>query len=144
MAVPGRKPKPKALVRHRNRPVHDWTEVPDVPFTEAPKLPLRTPLGQPWEPSVRRWYAAVSTMPHCVLWAGSDWEFAFDTAWCLQALHQGGTRMAAEVRAREKVLATTADARRDQRVRYYLSDDAGATETDETVTRLDDYYYRDL
>ncbi len=141
MAIKGRKPKPNGQVRHRVPPVHDWVEVANVPFTAAPKLPSRTPTGVSWLPTVRRWYKSVSTMPHASMWIGSDWEFVFDTAWCLQALHRGDTRMAAEVRARGKVLGTTADARRDQRIRY-VSADAGATDTDDVVTELD--YYRSL
>ncbi len=141
MAIKGRKPKPYGQVRHRVTPVHDWVEVANVPFTEASKLPSRTPLGELWMPSVRRWYKAVSTMPHCVLWQPAEWEFVYDTAWLIQAMHAGNTRLASEVRAREKVLGTTADARRDQRIRY-VSDDVGATDTDDVVTELD--YYRAL
>lgn len=81
-------------------------------------------------------------MPHCVLWAVSDWEFVFDTALLKEFLMFGGsTSLATEIRNREKVLATTADARRDQRIRYVSADDS-STGSDETVTRLDDF--RDL
>ncbi|MGI8614625.1 MAG: hypothetical protein ACR2KL_11890 [Nocardioidaceae bacterium] len=81
-------------------------------------------------------------MPHCVLWAASDWEFVYDTATVKDRfLAFGGTSLATELRNREKVLATTAEARRDQRIRY-VSADAGATDTDDVVTELD--YFRSL
>ncbi len=140
MAVPGTKPKPAGQARNRNKPTHDWTEVPDVAFAGGPKLPTKMPNGLPWPASTRRWWAVVSSMPHCSLWSASDWEFAFDTALLKAQFHaEGGTGLATEIRNRERVLGTTADYRRDLRIRYVEAVEAdGAPD----VTRLDDY--RDL
>ena len=57
-------------------------------------------------------------MPHCSLWTEADWQFAIDTACVAAAFHAGDARVAGELRQREKVLGTTADARRDVRIRY--------------------------
>jgi hypothetical protein len=75
-------------------------------------------------------------MPHCVLWSESDWEFALDTAFVKGIFHmQGSNVYATELRNREKVLGTTADYRRDLRIRY--ADPKPAVQT--SVTNLDDY-----
>ena len=114
MAVPGTKPSdgPK---RFTGPPTHQWVDVPDVPYAgPRPRLPLRD-----WHPSTRRWWATVSKMPHCVLWAASDWEFAITTALVADAFFATGSAGAAvELRQREKLLGTTLDARRDLRIRY--------------------------
>lgn len=57
-------------------------------------------------------------MPHCVLWEKSDWQFAKDTAIIAAAFHAGDLVRAQELRQREKIMGTTADARRDLRIRY--------------------------
>lgn len=140
MPVAGRKPKPEGQARNRNKPTHDWTEVEDAPFEDAPKLPKAQPDGRPWPVWTKRWWQVVSTMPHCKLWSESDWEFAFDTAALKATFHtEGGTGLATEIRNREKVLGTTADFRRDLRIRYV---DPAEQETPAEVTKLDDY--RDL
>lgn len=208
MPVAGRKPKGDGRVRHRVKPVHNWTEVPDVPFEHAPvELPEKPrnaelpdppeparPLGaqgrklwertwraaggapvdeeallvlceqtdervtlrvkvlrdkdarqraalraldaqiaqglaalglqsartvpERWPAETRRWWRAVSRMPHCSLWTDADWQFALDTACVAAAFHAGDARVASELRQREKILGTTADARRDLRIRY--------------------------
>jgi hypothetical protein len=79
-------------------------------------------------------------MPHCVLWAGSDWEFAEMTAELVAEFHAGDLRLAVEIRNREKVLGTTADYRRDLRIRYVPAVAEAGGESN--VTRLSDY--RDL
>lgn len=207
MPVAGRKPK-SGPVRHRVKPVHNWTDVPDVPFDSAPvELPEKPrgadapeppeparPLGsqgrklwartwraaggapideeallvlceqtdervtlrvkvlrdkdwrqraalraldtqvaqglaalglqsartvpERWPAETRRWWLAVSRMPHCVIWTDADWQFAIDTACVAAAFHAGDARVAGELRQREKVLGTTTDARRDLRIRY--------------------------
>lgn len=140
MPVTGRKPKPEGQARNRNKPTHDWTEVEDTPFADAPKLPKAQPDGRPWPAWTRRWWAVVSTMPHCRLWSDSDWEYAFDTAALKATFHtEGGTGLATEIRNREKVLGTTADYRRDLRIRYV---DPAAPKPVAEVTQIDDY--RDL
>lgn len=79
-------------------------------------------------------------MPHCTLWHPSDWEFAIDTALIAAEFHDGVVKAATELRNREKVMGTTAEYRRDIRVRYVEPSE----ETVETagVTSLDEY--RDL
>ena len=92
MPVPGRKAKPEGQARNRNKPTHDWTEVPDVPFKGAPKLPAKMPNGLPWPTWTKRWWRVVSSMPHCALWSDADWEFAFDTAAQQMLGARGGER----------------------------------------------------
>ena len=141
MPVPGRKPKPDGQSVNRNKPTHDWTEVVDEPFANPPKLPKSMPNGLPWPSWTKRWWQVVSTMPHCVLWTASDWEFAYDTAALKAVFHLSPhNAMATEIRNREKVLGTTADYRRDLRIRYV--DAKVETEAPAEVTKLDDY--RDL
>lgn len=139
MPVVGRKPKPAGQARNRTTPAHDWAEVPNVPFAAAPSLPSKQPDGRLWPAWTRRWWQVVSSMPHCCLWSGSDWEFAFDTAFLKARFHvDGGASLATEIRNRERVLGTTADFRRDLRVRYVEPSAVAPVE----VTQLDDY--RDL
>jgi len=75
-----------------------------------------------WPAETRRWWAAVSRMPHCVLWSAADWQFALDSAVVAATFHAGDVRVAAELRQREKILGTTHDARRDLRIRYVEPD----------------------
>lgn len=140
MPVAGRKPKPAGQAVNRTKPTHDWTEVVDTPFKDGPKLPTKRPDGRAWPAWTKRWWNVVRAMPHCALWTQSDWEFAFDTAELKAKFHtEGGTGLATEIRNRERVLGTTADYRRDLRIRYVeaVEQDAPAE-----VTNLDDY--RDL
>lgn len=124
MAVKGRKPKPdgQAITRHALK--HDWTDVRDVPFDNAPKLPAKRLLGKPWPPMTRKWWKAISTMPHCILWTEGDWQFAIDTALIVAEFHDGDVKAAAEMRARDKLLGTTMENRRDLRIRYIDPDAA--------------------
>jgi hypothetical protein len=137
--VPGRKPKPDGQKRNRNAPTHEWRAVPNVAY--AGKVPgLPRDIG--WPSSTRRWWRAISRMPHCVLWEPSDWQFALDTALVAKAFHEGDTGRATELRQREKILGVTLDARRDLRIRYI---DPAAPPADEetgtagSVTALHDY-----
>jgi hypothetical protein len=137
MPVPGRIPKPKEQTRHRNRPAHDWADVLDVPFGDGPSLPRTMPNGAPWPAWTKRWWKTLSSMPHCKLWAPSDWEFAFDTAALKAQFHASGrAAMATEIRNREKVLGTTADYRRSLRIRYVT---VVENETPAKVVQFDDY-----
>lgn len=137
MALPGRRPTGKPTV-DRNPRVHDWTEVADAPF-RGEKLPARRPDGRAWPKETRRWWAAVSAMPHCALWRPGDWSFALDTAVIAAKFHEGDDKSAAELRIREKTLGTTHESRMALRIRYVPAD-SGEPAAD--VTRLDDY--RDL
>jgi len=118
MTLPGKKPNEGQPVRHRNAPRHDWTEVEDKPFEDAPPLSKAGPNGRRWPAQTRRWWHAVSTMPHCILWTEADWQFALDTLLLAAAFHSGDMKQANELRQREKIMGTTLDARRDLRIKY--------------------------
>lgn len=146
MPIAGRKPKAdRSQVRHRNPAAHDWTEVPNVPFEGGPKLPTRYRVdaesGQTfavaWPPRTEAWWETVSSMPHCVLWTASDWDFALDTAEVHARFVEGGS--ATELRIREKLLGTTLDARRDLRIRYVEPKASAASGTPGGVVQIDDY-----
>lgn len=119
MPATGRKPNEGKPIRHRVKPTHEWSEVPDVPFAgESPKLPA-TPPGDPsWPTGTRRWWKSITQMPHCILWSEADWQFALDTALVAAEFHRGDMKAATELRQREKVMGTTVDFRRDLRIRY--------------------------
>lgn len=78
----------------------------------------RSPQPTSWPLSTRRWWKAVSGLPHAALWNDGDWQFALDTAQLVAAFHAGDNRLAQEIRRREAIMGTTADARRDLRIRY--------------------------
>ncbi|SED51385.1 hypothetical protein SAMN04490240_4079 [Rhodococcus pyridinivorans] len=126
MPVPGRKPSADGQKRHRGKSDVDWVEVPDVPYDgERPKLPTtRTVVTRDGQEKVRlqtmtrKWWDTISRMPHCVMWTDSDWMFAITTAMVADAAYCGIASAAVELRNREKVLGTTADFRRDLRIRY--------------------------
>lgn len=142
MPVGGRKPKPEGQRRNHHPLVNDWLEVEDVPFVGGPKLPAKRPDGTPWPAATRAWWRAVSTMPHAALWGPSDWSFALDTAHVAAGLHGGDLRQAAELRQREKVLGTTADARRDLRVRYVGAGEVDEEEDTSGLALIEDYRRR--
>ena len=126
MAVTGPKPTGRAILSG-NKPRVDSTDVVNVPFDgEKPELPLEremllksgdvitVPMGK----ATVQWWEKISSMPHCLLWADSDWQYALDTA-KVHAMAQNGVLSAmAELRMREKTLGTTWEARRDLRIRY--------------------------
>lgn len=100
------------------------------------------PVLQEWPTETKRWWKTVSRMPHCVLWTEADWQFALDTALIAAGFHAGDMRLATELRAREKILGTTADARRDLRIRYIDSQETDESESAEdqgSVTAMADY-----
>lgn len=150
MPVPGRKPKPEGQKRNR-MPVLEWTIVPNVPNERRPRLPKWSRRFMPmndgdtqprdWPAATLRWWEVVSAMPHAALWEPSDWQFAYDTALVVAAFHCGMVRFAKEVRDREKILGTTADARRDLRIRYVDPSDGSiaAGEYHASVTAMADY-----
>lgn len=213
-------------MRHRVKPVHDWTEVPNLAFEDGPPLP-RSPQRPPalvapepayplgvngrelwnrawstattppdgdqlvqlcqqvderaalyfvvlrdgdwrdrnalraldaqitaglvrlsdrqdvtrpatWPAATRRWWTAVSRLPHCVAWTDADWQFARDTAHIVAAFHAGNLSVAQEIRRRERIMGTTADARRDLRIRYVDPLEPEVT-TNPSVTAMADY-----
>lgn len=113
MAVRGRPLKDNAVTRHV--PQHSYLNVPNVPYTpteEEARCPSRAA-------ATRRWWAVVSTMPHCRLWGAGEWEFARATAYVHATfIASGGKVGAKELRDREKAMGTTEDARRALRIRY--------------------------
>lgn len=120
MAVRGQRPKAPGVAVTRHRRLHDWCEVEDTPNRDGPRLPARRRNGKPWPAHVRARWNAWRAMPHTVLWIGADWEFALDTAElaALAAEDDAPAALFAELRARERVLGTTRDARVGQRIRY--------------------------
>ncbi len=151
----GRKPKEdRSQVRHRIA-VLDFDDIPDIPF-DGPKLPARwvIPRGSDvekrvaWPKATARWWESIRRMPHTKDWADTDWEFAFTTAELhVRAVVEGKMGMT-ELRARERRMGTTAEARRDMRMRYVKPsvaserEDAGETTVVAPVTQID--AYRDL
>lgn len=148
MAVAGRKPAASGQTRHRVKPSTEWVEVPNVPYTgEVPELPAeRTIVTRDGQEKValqsltKRWWNSVSTMPHCSLWAPSDWMFALTTATVADAAFCGISSAATELRNREKVMGTTVEFRRDLRIRYVDTPDTKVESAE--VTNIADY--RDL
>lgn len=151
MPAPGAKPKDQ---KHGHTPtVHEWTEVPDVPFRR--KKPVTLPTSRPFIDKLglvhdvrlcartKAWWKTISSMPHCVLWTPADWEFALATAIVADMLFQGDRQAAGELRIREKVLGTTLDARRDLRIRHVKPEKAPSNASSSskgtaTVTSLAD------
>lgn len=141
--VTGRKPKPQGQAVTRHAPTHDWTEVANVPYRNAPKLPARRANGRLWPPQARETWKAWSSMPHCTLWTKSDWAFALMTVELAALIYDGETKWATELRNRERVLGTTVDFRRDLRIRYIepktAARAASSSGAKSTVTKIDDY-----
>lgn len=115
MAVTGRKPKDDEQKVTRHQLTQGWTEVPDIPYEgDRPELTGTGRLGI----ATKAWWQRISTMPHCILWTPSDWQFALDTLRLHAAFVRGEMARAGELRVREKQMGTTLDARRDLRIRY--------------------------
>ena len=140
MAIRGRKPKPFGQSRTRHAPVHEWTEVENVPFEGGPELPERRGCGRPWPERTREKWDVWRSMPHCVLWQPAAWEFALTAIELAAYVHDGDARLAGELRNWEKVMGTTYESRRDQRIRYV--DPVEENGVPAEVARIDDY--RDL
>jgi len=126
MPISGAKPSGRPTV-NRNKPTHDWTSVPNRPYTgPKPELPLTRQVmvknGEveivPIEVRTQQWWQVISSMPHCILWTDSDWVFALDTAMIHASAVYGSVTAASELRQRERILGTTLDARRDLRIKY--------------------------
>lgn len=156
MAMVGRKPNPdRSQVRNRAE-VAEWTEVPNVPFAGAPKLPARhVLLSSPersgvevdqwtdpsaWPANTKRWYRAISRMPHAVLWSDADWEQVFMSAEVHARTVEGWKGYGGpEIRAREKMHGVNADNRRDLRIRYVDAIEPARVGRPGTVSNLDDF-----
>lgn len=111
MALAGAKPKPEGRKVTRHPLTQDWVDVQDVPYAGDKPDPGRL------AKMPARWWATISSMPHCVLWSESDWQFALDTL-VVYKRFAAGKEGGSELRIREKLLGTTLDARRDLRIRY--------------------------
>lgn len=139
MPFPGPAPKPADQRRDRHEKAALTLKVTDVPFASAPTLPDRNPEDNaPWTRAARTYWEALSTMPHCVLWAPSDWAFAVQTVSVYErASAPGNEGLGAhrELRARDKMLGTTFDARRALRIEYVPAD---VEEVPANVTSLAD------
>lgn len=127
MPLAGRKPPSEGSARRNpNRKLADWVEVEEVPFDGPwPDLPdSRTiitkdgPIDVELQPLTFRWWDTIKRMPHAKLWKDSDWMFAVSTALVADASFCGIASAHTELRNREKVLGTTADFRRDLRIKY--------------------------
>lgn len=149
MAIRGPKPKNPSQLR-RNSGFAEWTEVPNVPYDgPRPDLPTRRTIMQAGQqksvavlPMTRDWWEAVSTMPHCTLWTSGDWRFAITTALVADMAYRGNNAAASELRNREKVMGTTYEYRRDQRIRYVDQAELTVVADQDRVSHLD--RFRDL
>jgi hypothetical protein len=143
MPVTGAKPKAdRSQVRHRIDPVHEWTEVVEEPFLGAPKLRPRSAGGlsvmevgaansTDWPAATLGWWRAISRMPHAKLWDEAAWEFAMDSAEIhARTMEAWRGYSGAEIRAREKVMGTLPDYRRDLRIRYVKAADVVERQAD--------------
>lgn len=97
------------------------------------------PAPQKWPQATRRWWRAISRLPHCATWTEADWQFAMDTACLVAAFHAGEYRLAQEIRSRERIMGTTADARRDLRIRYVEPVADEEEQSNPSVTAMSDY-----
>lgn len=141
MPLPGSKPNEGQPIRHRVKPRHDWIEVDRRTHRGGPHLPAKQSTGRAWPDATKRWWGVIRRMPHASLWTEADWQFALDTAEVAAAFHEGDTKMAVELRQREKIMGTTLDARRDLRIRYVEATEGKSD--DEAVLDMD-AYRRDL
>lgn len=117
-------------IKHGRTPNADWTDVVDTPYLgPSPDLPKLSGRRR-WHEQVVAWWNEVRQMPHCVLWAATDWRFGVETAVMKQQLWtdlEAGemkTTLATEIRRREDQMGTTGEARRKLRVRYVGADEA--------------------
>lgn len=131
---------------HRNPAMVEWTEVEDVPFTGV--VPVEIPdermVGSNTGPITvevtdfaRDWWATVSSMPHCILWADSDWQFALASFWVADTAFRGSIGAAGELRTREKWMGCTWEARRDLRIRYVPQGSLSAVVKPSAVAAID-------
>lgn len=144
MARPGVAQKEQKIGRTPNG---EWVLVPSAPF-KAPKsrdMP-KLLVGSPVRPEVRKWWSTIKSMPHCVLWAESDWDYAMDTAILKQEFYAAPkATLSAEIRHREDQMGTTVEARRKLGIRYIspdvvapVSSKAKAAKTAKAVSSLDE------
>ncbi|QZH58859.1 hypothetical protein K1X22_21775 [Mycolicibacterium farcinogenes] len=83
-----------------------------------------TLLPREWPKEALRKWRAWSTMPHAKNWTAAEWELAFDSLEVAASFIET-SRVATELRNREKLLGTTAEARRNLRIRYVEKEQEG-------------------
>jgi len=133
----GRPSKPAGQRVNRAALIHEWTEVPNVPFAGGPDLPERRANGSKWpQQTVAKW-ETWRTLPHAKLWGPAEWSFALDSIELAAQFHEGEAKAATELRNREKVLGTTQDYLRGIRVRYVDPDKVA--DRPAAVSNIDDY-----
>lgn len=119
MAIKGAKPKPPGEAINRNQPTHEWVEVENVANTKGRRLTKFRANGQPWSRRSKERWEVWRKMPHTVLWTDSDWDFALEALELVVLWHESAqVKYATELRYHEKSMGTTADYRRDLRIRY--------------------------
>jgi hypothetical protein len=133
--VSGPVPKPADQRVSRREPAHGWIDIPDVPYRGKgrPKLPADVPN------ETLEWWIALTTMPHCVLWTKTDWQYAALTATIHAAVVNGDLARAAELRIREMQMGVTLDSRRALRIRYVSADHEPKNEDEEPSSRVTDF-----
>lgn len=134
----GRPSKPAGQRVNRAQLIHEWTEVPNVPFAGGPDLPKLRANGSKWpERTVAKWETWRS-LPHAKLWGAAEWEFALDSIELAAQFHCGEAKAATELRNREKVLGTTHDYLKGIRIRY-VDPETAADRLKSAVSNIDDY-----
>lgn len=158
MPIAGRKPNPdRSQVVTRHKP-QEFTEVPEVPFENAPPLRPRATGGvsvmavgaansEDYPPATRGWWRAISRMPHAALWDEAMWELAMDAAEVhARTMEAWRGYTGGQLLAFCKQLGTTADYRRDLRIKYVpaktASRSAEGDDLPDNVRRIDEF--RDL
>jgi hypothetical protein len=128
--------------RNRNAKTYDWSPIENTAYAgPSPDLP---PKGgrQRWHRETMAWWDAVRRMPHCRLWAETDWRFAIETAVLVEEFWRGEVGRAAELRLRSAKLGLTHEDRLKLRIRYVNpasdGDAAVVADTPAAVARLDD------
>lgn len=118
MAIRGTAPQENKTGRYQNVIGAGWTDVRDTPYTGPyPSCPW----GRD-DPYLSKWWDTVKTMPHCVLWTESDWQYAIDTALMKARFYDGekepNAAVLTELRRREEAMGMTYDSRLKLRIRY--------------------------
>jgi len=133
MGYGGARPKEdRTQIRHRN-PVHEFREIPNVPF-DGPGLPTRwvfvggREVEGVWPKATLAWWEDIRQMPHAKDWTPGDWQFAFATAAQHAKTAEKGLGFT-ELRQREFKMGTTLDARNSMRIRYVVPSEATKRES---------------
>lgn len=137
MPAMGRPSKPAGQRVNRAKLIHEWTEVPNVPFAGGPALPRKRADGSAWPARTREKWETWRALPHAKLWGPAEWDYALDSIELAAQFHTGDSKAATELRNREKVIGTTLDYQRAIRIR--LIDPDTAKDRPAAVSNIDDY-----